>query len=107
MPVFVVLLCAKITWRLKFNLPLTMFSAAWQQSSTVAEEYKAPIKEENFYSLNVDDNFKLFISVPEGYDKEDSIQYPVIYVLEGNVYAEDVSQIAYALHKNGELKEIQ
>jgi enterochelin esterase-like enzyme len=39
-----------------------------------------------FYSSRVGDTFKIFISLPEGYEPEGSRTYPVVYLLDGNWY---------------------
>lgn len=49
-----------------------------------------PNREQNvpglFYSEIADDNFKVYLSLPDSYNESDSQRYPVIYLLDANWY---------------------
>jgi len=49
-----------------------------------------PNKEQNvpglFYSYNVEDNFQIYIALPDSYNPSDAKRYPVIYLLDGDWY---------------------
>ncbi|ATL49304.1 hypothetical protein COR50_20170 [Chitinophaga caeni] len=51
----------------------------------------APTSTMNFYSESVKDSFSIFISLPEGY--ADNNQYPVVYILDANLYFDIFSTI--------------
>jgi len=40
----------------------------------------------NFYSKTINDTFSIFVSVPAGYDESVKNKYPVVYLLDANLY---------------------
>ena len=48
---------------------------------------------DSLYSKALDEYRELFIQLPEGYDPEDSVQYPVVYILDGEVLLPTVALV--------------
>ena len=65
-----------------------------------------PVIQSNFkfYSKTVNDTFKIFVSLPKGYEKSNK-KYPVVYVLDANIAFDMVSTISKLLSVGIECKE--
>jgi predicted alpha/beta superfamily hydrolase len=69
-------------------------------------EYKFFNSTEVLYkSINVEDTFHIFISLPEGYNKSND-QYPVLYLLDGDVSFGMGTSIARYLQIGGNIPEL-
>ena len=56
--------------------------------------HRGRIVTKSFYSLSVNDMYKIVIYLPEDYEKSGSRQYPVIYQLDGNYYGKLTAVLA-------------
>lgn len=56
-----------------------------------------------YYSKTVKDTFSIFISLPSEYDSKKNIKYPVIYLLDANLYFDTIATTLKNYSKNGML----
>lgn len=56
-----------------------------------------------YYSKTVKDTFSIFISLPAEYDSKKNIKYPVIYLLDANLYFDTIATTLKNYSKNGML----
>jgi predicted alpha/beta superfamily hydrolase len=59
----------------------------------------------SFYSETVKDSFEIYVSLPDGYDETQS-DYPVLYVLDGDISFEIVTSIARYLQVGNNIPEL-
>jgi predicted alpha/beta superfamily hydrolase len=60
----------------------------------MAEKEKVSIdKPVKYFSKSVNDTFTLFTSFPVDYDPMDKIQYPIVYLLDANLYFDMLAPI--------------
>jgi len=63
-------------------------------------EEKESIPVATLFSKNVKDSFSIFVSMPKDYAKKKNKRYPVIYLLDANVYFDIVADAMNEIHSN-------
>jgi len=63
-------------------------------------EEKESLPVTTLFSENVKDSFSLFVSLPKDYAKEKNQKFPVIYLLDANVYFDIIADAMNEIHSN-------
>jgi predicted alpha/beta superfamily hydrolase len=68
-------------------LLLLLYSCSHSSDKETGNDKKATVDSRiKFYSKAVNDTFSIFISLPAGYDLKKNNKYPIVYLLDANLY---------------------
>jgi predicted alpha/beta superfamily hydrolase len=88
-----------------FLLILICFSCRENVEKKETDIQKQP-KESTFFSKNVQGTFSISICLPEGYDPKTKKNYPVVYLLDANLYFKILASTFESYSQIGILPEV-
>lgn len=81
----------KIYWSLGFCFIISLTAAAQQETNDKFLENIGVV--DSLYSEILDENRDIYIQLPENYQANNAVRYPVVYVLDGEVFLPTVKNV--------------